>query len=156
MPKAKAAPAASTDPSKAPECAGYGTGFFKLGDSGFCGRAGYDIMGFVAKDFATRDIGLVGQRLPSSSYLAGVPILYYYNKSFSKQTAAAYPGVDAQVNFVAMRQTDYGALIGYVICAPRGNCRRTTTATELPLQQRRQWLDRRRTGRSGVGPARRA
>ena len=114
MSKAETAPAASKDPSKAPECAGYGTGFFKLGDTGFCGRAGYDAMGFVAKDFATRDINLVGQRLPSSAYAAGVPILYYYAKNFASQTKDPYPGVDAQVNFVAMRQTDYGALIGYV------------------------------------------
>ena len=62
----------------------------------------------------SHDIGLVGQRLPSSVYAAGVPILYYYDKNFSKQTDDPYPGVDAQVNFVAMRQTDYGALIGYV------------------------------------------
>jgi hypothetical protein len=114
MPAAGAKPAASKDQTKAPECAGYGTGFFKLGDTGFCGKAGYDVMGFVAKDFASHDISLVGQRLPSSAYLAGVPILYYYNENFSKQTDAPYPGVDAQVNFVAMRQTDYGALIGYV------------------------------------------
>jgi hypothetical protein len=113
-PVAGAAPAASTDPSKAPECAGYGTGFFKLGDTGFCAKAGYDVMGFAAKDFASHDIGLVGQRLPSNAYLAGVPILYYYDKSFSKQTSAPYPGVDAQVNFVAIRQTDFGELIGYV------------------------------------------
>jgi hypothetical protein len=43
-----------------------------------------------------------------------VPILYYYDKSFASQTNIPYPGVDAQVNFVAMRQTDYGALIAYV------------------------------------------
>jgi len=43
-------------------------------------------MGFAAKDFASHDIGLVGQRLPSSVYAAGVPILYYYDKNFSKQT----------------------------------------------------------------------
>ncbi len=102
---------AQTPPS---ECAGYGTGFFKLGDTGFCARAGYDMMGFVSNDFAKHDIGLVGQRLPSTAYLAGVPILYYYDKSFSKQTDAPNVGVDAQVNFVAMRQTDFGALIGYV------------------------------------------
>ena len=114
IPKAEAAPAASKDQSKATECAGYGTGFFKLGDTGFCGRAGYDVMGFVAKDFAAHDIGLVGQRLPSNVYAAGVPILYYYDKSFASQTRDPYPGVDAQANFVAMRQTDYGALIGYV------------------------------------------
>ena len=87
-PAAGAKPAASKDQTKAPECVGYGTGFFKLGDTGFCAKAGYDVMGFVAKDFASHDIGLVGQRLPSSAYLAGVPILYYYNKNFSKQTDA--------------------------------------------------------------------
>ena len=114
-------PAATDKPASAPqvqakpsECAGYGTGFFKLGDTGFCARAGYDMMGFAAKDFATHDIGLVGQRLPSSAYLAGVPVLYYYDKSFSQQTEAPAVGIDAQVNFVAMRQTDFGALIGYV------------------------------------------
>ena len=105
---------APQDKNKTSECAGYGAGFFKLGDSGFCGKAGYDVMGFAAKDFASHDIGLVGQRLPSSVYAAGVPILYYYDKNFSKQTSDPYPGVDAQVNFVAMRQTDYGAFIGYV------------------------------------------
>ena len=105
---------AAHNQAKPTDCAGYGAGFFKLGDTGFCARAGYDVMGFVAKDFATHDIGLVGQRLPSSSYLAGVPILYYYDKNFSKQTNAPYPGVDAQVNFVAIRQTDLGELIGYV------------------------------------------
>jgi hypothetical protein len=105
---------AAQDQKKTSECAGYGTGFFKLGDTGFCGKAGYDVMGFVAKDFATHDIGLVGQRLPSSIYAAGVPILYYYNESVASQTNAPYPGVDAQVHFVAMRQTDYGELIGYV------------------------------------------
>jgi hypothetical protein len=114
-PAAAKKPAATQKESKpTSECSGYGTGFFKLGDSGFCGRAGYDVMGFAAKDFASHDIGLVGQRLPSSVYAAGVPILYYYDKNFSKQTRDPYPGVDAQVNFVAMRQTDYGLLIGYV------------------------------------------
>jgi len=113
-PTVVAAPAASQGENKASECAGYGTGFFKLGDTGFCGRAGYDVMGFAAKDFATTDIGMVGQRLPSSVYAAGVPILYYYDKNYEAQTRNPYPGVDAQVNFVAMRQTDYGALIGYV------------------------------------------
>src|ERR1035441_9921449 len=82
MPAAGVAPAAPLDQSKPSDCAGYGTGFFKLGDTGFCGRAGYDVMGFAAKDFATKDIGLVGQRLPSSVYAAGVPILYYYDKNF--------------------------------------------------------------------------
>jgi hypothetical protein len=105
---------APQDEARPSDCAGYGAGFFKLGDTGFCGRAGYDVMGFAAKDFATHDIGLVGQRLPSSAYLAGVPILYYYNKNYAKQTDALQLGVDAQVNFVAMRQTDFGALIGYV------------------------------------------
>ncbi len=114
-PVAAKKPAATQNESKpASECSGYGTGFFKLGDSGFCGRAGYDVMGFAAKDFAVHDIGLVGQRLPSSAYAAGVPILYYYDKNFSSETRNPYPGVDAQVNFVAMRQTDYGALTAYV------------------------------------------
>ena len=108
-------PAAKQEAAKpASDCVGYGGGFFKLGDSGFCGRAGYDVMGFAAKDFASHDIGMVGQRLPSTSYLAGVPILYYYDRNFSKRTNVPYPGVDAQVNFVAMRQTDFGELIGYV------------------------------------------
>jgi hypothetical protein len=105
---------APADQSKSSECSAYGSKFFKLGDSGFCGRAGYDIMGFVAKDFAQTDVALVGQRLPSNVYAAGVPILYYYNKSFASETDNPYPGIDAQVNFVAMRQTDYGGLIGYV------------------------------------------
>ena len=108
------APAAPADPAKPSDCAGYGAGFFKLGDTGFCARAGYDVMGFAAKDFAAHDIGLVAQRLPSSAYLAGVPILYYYDKNFSKQTEAVQVGADAQVNFVAMRQTDFGPLIAYV------------------------------------------
>lgn len=125
VPAAANAPAsAPKDASKASECAGYGTGFFKLGDTGFCGRAGYDVMGFAAKDFASHDIALVGQRLPSSAYAAGVPILYYYDKNFSKQTNAPYPGIDAQVNFVAMRQTDYGALIGYVNLRAAGQFQR--------------------------------
>jgi hypothetical protein len=37
-PAAGAKPAVSKDQTKAPECAGYGTGFFKLGDTGFCPR----------------------------------------------------------------------------------------------------------------------
>jgi hypothetical protein len=111
---AAANPGASADSSKSSECSAYGSKFFKLGDSGFCGRAGYDIMGFAAKDFAQTDIALVGQRLPSSAFAAGVPILYYYNKDFSSQTRDPYPGIDAQTSFVAMRQTDYGGLIGYV------------------------------------------
>ena len=132
------------------------TGFFKLGDTGFCAKAGYDVMGFAAKDFARHDIGLVGQRLPSNAYLAGVPILYYYDKSFSKQTDAPYPGVDAQVNFVAMRQTDYGALIAYVNVRAAGQLQKERRRrSELPLQQRRQRLHRRRPDRSGMGPLRR-
>ena len=76
------------------------------------------------------DIGLVGQRLPSSVYAAGVPILYYYDKNFASQTNDPYPGVDAQVNFVAMRQTDYGALIGYVNLRAAGQLQdRATAAT---------------------------
>jgi hypothetical protein len=114
LPAPAKTPAAATAPSAAPECSAYGSGFFKLGGSGFCGKANADIMGFVAKDFATSDIALIGQRLPSSAYAAGVPILYYYNKDFSSRTNAPYPGIDAQTSFVAMRQTDYGALIGYV------------------------------------------
>lgn len=114
LPAATNTPGAPPAQGKASECAPYGSSFFKLGDTGFCGRAGYDVMAFGAKDFATSDIGLIGQRLPSISFAAGVPILYYYNKSFAAQTSDPYPGIDAQVNFVAMRQTDYGALIGYI------------------------------------------
>ena len=125
MPASGAPPAAAKDQSNASECAGYGAGFFKLGDTGFCGRVGYDVMGFAAKDFASHDIGLVGQRLPSSVYAAGVPILYYYNKSFEAQTRDPYVGVDAQVNFVAMRQTDYGELIGYVNLRAAGQMENT-------------------------------
>jgi hypothetical protein len=114
LPAATNTPGAPQSQAKPGECSGYGSAFFKLGDTGFCGRAGYDVMAFGAKDFANSDIALVGQRLPSIAFAAGVPILYYYNKSFAAQTKDPYPGVDAQLNFVAMRQTDYGALIGYV------------------------------------------
>ncbi|MGD1036789.1 MAG: porin [Roseiarcus sp.] len=96
------------------DCSSYGPKFFRLGESVFCGKAGYDLMGFAAKDFASWDIGMVGQRLPSMTYPAGVPLLYYYNKNFSSETDNPYPGVDAQVNFMAVGQTEAGPLVGYV------------------------------------------
>ncbi|MGD0641411.1 MAG: porin [Roseiarcus sp.] len=106
---------AAADKNKNGDCAAYGSKFFALGESGFCSKAGYDVMGFAAKDFAAWDIAMVGQRLPSANYPAGgVPVLYYYDKNFSSQTYYPYPGVDAQANFMAVRQTDAGALVGYV------------------------------------------
>lgn len=106
----------SADKDKNADCAAtYGSSkFFKLGDTGFCGKAGYDVMGFAAKDFAISDVAMVGQRLPSLTYAAGVPVLYYYPKNFSPQTFYPYPGVDAQVNFMAATQTEAGALVGFV------------------------------------------
>lgn len=109
------------------DCANsYGSKFFKLGDTGFCGKAGYDVMGFAAKDFATEDIALVGQRLPSTVYPAGIPILYYYNKDFSAQTFYPYPGVDAQVNFMAAKQTEAGPLVAFVNLRAAGQLQSTT------------------------------
>jgi hypothetical protein len=103
-------------PDKDTDCAAvYGAKFFKLGDTGFCGKAGYDVMGFAAKDFASWDIAMVGQRLPTLAYPAGgVPVLYYYDKNFRAETDNPYPGVDAQANFMAVRQTDVGPLVGYI------------------------------------------
>jgi hypothetical protein len=109
---AASASAAAPDPNAA--CGVYGSKFFKLGDSGFCGKAGYDVMVFGAKDFAQSDIGLVSQRLPSFGYAAGTPMLYYTDKSFAQQTYYPRLGVDAQANFMAVRQTDFGALVGFV------------------------------------------
>ncbi|MGD0187954.1 MAG: porin [Roseiarcus sp.] len=111
------APAGQGDSSKDKnaDCSGaYGSKFFQLGDTGFCGKAGYDVMGFVAKDFAAWDIAMVGQRLPSMTYAAGVPVLFYYNRNFGAQTFYPYPGVDAQVNFMAARQTEAGPLVAFV------------------------------------------
>ncbi len=111
------APSSQGDSSKdkSADCSSiYGSKFFQLGDTGFCGKAGYDVMGFAAKDFANWDIAMVGQRLPSMTYAAGVPVLFYYDKNFSAETANPYPGVDAQVNFMAARQTDAGPLVAFV------------------------------------------
>ena len=83
-------------------------------------------MGFAAKDFATSDVAMVGQRLPSLSYAAGVPVLYYYPKDFSPQTIYPYPGVDAQVNLMAVSQTEAGPLVGYVNIRAAGQLQSTS------------------------------
>jgi hypothetical protein len=114
LPAKTAASASEAAPDPNAECGAYGSKFFKLGDSGFCGKAGYDVMVFGAKDFAQSDVSLVSQRLPSFQYAAGIPMLYYTDKSFAAQTYYPRPGVDAQVNFMAVRQTDFGALVGFV------------------------------------------
>ncbi len=113
-PAKTATSASEAAPNPNAECGVYGSKFFKLGDSGFCGKAGYDVMVFGAKDFAQSDIGLVSQRLPSFQYAAGIPMLYYADKSFAQQTYNPRLGVDAQVNFMAVRQTDFGALVGFI------------------------------------------
>ena len=41
-------------------------------------------------------------------------MLYYADKSFAQQTYNPRLGVDAQVNFMAVRQTDFGALVGFI------------------------------------------
>ena len=45
------------DKYKKTDCNVYGPKFFRLGQSVFCGKFGYDLMGFAAKDFASYDIG---------------------------------------------------------------------------------------------------
>ncbi len=108
------AAAAAAEKKGATDCTVYGAKFFALGDTGFCAKFGLDLMGFVAKDFAKQDIAMVGQRLPSASYGAGPPILYYYKKDFGEQTRNPYPGLDAQASFMAARQTDLGPLVAFV------------------------------------------
>ena len=155
------APARASDSSKDKnaDCSGwaYGSKFFQLGETGFCGKAGYDVMGFAAKDFAAWDIAMVGQRLPSMTYAAGVPVLFYYNKNFGAQTFYPYPGVDAQVNFMAARRDRGGP--------PRRLRQPATRRTiaihsgrrrHLRLQQRGQRLHSRGAGRSGLGSPGRA
>ena len=51
-PAKTATSASEAAPNPNAECGVYGSKFFKLGDSGFCGKAGYDVMVFGAKDFA--------------------------------------------------------------------------------------------------------
>ena len=114
VPAKTAASASAAAPEPTADCGVYGSKFFKLGDSGFCGKAGYDVMVFGAKDFAQSDIGLISQRLPSFEYAAGIPMLYYADRSFAQQTYYPRLGVDAQANFMAVRQTDFGALVGFV------------------------------------------
>ena len=108
-----AAPA-DTETKSVTDCAVYGAKFFPLSETAFCAKFGLDVMGFAAKDFAAWDIGMVGQRLPSAWYAAGVPVLYYYNKDFRDETRYPYPGLDAQANFMAVTQTDLGALVAFL------------------------------------------
>ena len=62
LPAKTAASASETASDPNAECGVYGPKFFKLGDNGFCGKAGYDVMVFGAKDFAKSDIAMVSQR----------------------------------------------------------------------------------------------
>src|SRR5208282_4567070 len=50
LPAKTAASASAAAPDPNADCGVYGSKFFKLSDSGFCGKAGYDVMAFVAKD----------------------------------------------------------------------------------------------------------
>ena len=91
------------------------------------------------------------------TYSAGVPALYYNNKNFARETDNPYPGVDAQVNFMAVGQTEAGPLVGYVNLRLAGQLAvRHERRREGRLQQRPQRLGARRARRSGVGSSRRA
>jgi hypothetical protein len=97
------------------QCRSYGPGYRAVGQSGLCAYVGGGILVQAAKEFTSRDIYLIGQRIPTLfTNGAGVPMVYYHSEDVSKQTRYPSLGTIASAHMMLRANSDLGLLRAFV------------------------------------------
>lgn len=93
------------------KCRSYGPTYSAVGDTGLCAYVGGGIIVQAAKEFTSRDIYLIGQRIPTLfANGAGVPIVYYHAEDVGRQTKYPALGAIASAHLMVRSDTDAGLL----------------------------------------------
>jgi len=96
-------------------CRSFGPGYKAIGESGLCAYVGGGILVQAAKEFTSRDIYLIGQRIPTLfNDGAGVPMVYYHADDVSKQTRYPSLGTIASAHMMLRGKSDLGLLRAFV------------------------------------------
>lgn len=97
-------------------CKAFGPGYTAVGTTGLCARVGGGILVYAGKEFTSRDIVMVGQRIPTLfNNGAGAPVVYYHKDDVRDETRNPSAGafVFAQMMLQA-RKEDAGLLRAFV------------------------------------------
>lgn len=96
-------------------CRSFGPSYSPVGETGLCAYVGGGIILQAAKEFTSRDIYLIGQRIPTLfASGAGVPAVYYHADDISKQTKNPALGAIASAHLMVRGDTEAGMFRGFV------------------------------------------